>query len=59
MLEEILRNLIHNAFKLTNKGQIDIGYIRLPDSPKIELYVRDTSCGMDRVRLVARFLTVL
>jgi len=47
MLEEILRNLINNAFKFTNKGQINIGYIRVPDSPKIEFYVRDTGCGMD------------
>ena len=45
-LHQILTNLLSNAFKFTDKGSIDIGYIVKNDS--LEFYVKDTGIGVDK-----------
>ena len=43
-LSQIFNNLIGNAIKFTEKGQIEIGYHT--DGKKVEFYVRDTGIGI-------------
>lgn len=43
---QVLNNLIRNAFMYTEKGQITLGYRRLPDN-SLYFYVSDTGCGID------------
>lgn len=53
-LEQIMSNLINNAIKFTESGQIDIGY-RIIGS-EIEFFVRDTGPGIDQADKEAIFI---
>ena len=44
-IEQILTNLLSNAYKFTEKGSIDIGY-EIEDSKNIIFYVKDTGIGL-------------
>ena len=44
-LDTIIRNLVSNAIKFTEKGSITIGAIT--DKGEIKIYVKDTGVGMD------------
>jgi len=57
-LEEILQNLIGNAFKFTPNGRIEIRVRNRPDSDRIEFTVADTGIGIephDMNRIFAAF----
>jgi len=57
-LEEILQNLIGNAFKFTPAGRIEIRVRNRPDSDRIEFTVADTGIGIephDMNRIFAAF----
>lgn len=43
-LEQVITNLIKNALKFTNQGEIEIGYQRIDNI--IRFYVRDTGVGI-------------
>jgi ligand-binding sensor domain-containing protein/signal transduction histidine kinase len=43
-VEQILRNLLHNAFKFTEKGSIELGYASSVND--LIFYVRDTGIGI-------------
>ncbi len=45
-LHQILTNLLSNAFKFTDKGSIEIGYIVKNDN--LQFYVKDTGIGIDK-----------
>ncbi len=44
-IKQVMNNLVKNAFKFTQKGEIEFGYIHR-DSMHIELFVRDTGIGI-------------
>ncbi len=44
-IEQILTNLLSNAYKFTEKGSIDIGY-EIEDSRNIIFHVKDTGIGL-------------
>nr|MDA3821680.1 ATP-binding protein [Bacteroidales bacterium] len=46
-LTQILQNLLNNAIKFTQSGEIVIGY-RVVDDTAIRLFVKDTGVGIDR-----------
>jgi signal transduction histidine kinase len=46
-LEEILQNLIGNAFKFTPQGHIEVRVRNRPDSGRIEFTVADTGIGIE------------
>lgn len=53
----ILTNLIKNAVKYTNEGQIDFGYFKteINDKSYIQYYIKDTGIGIDESRIEAIF----
>jgi len=48
-LEEILQNLIGNAYKYTPQGRIAIGVRNLPERERVEFSVSDTGIGIEDV----------
>ncbi len=44
-IKQVMNNLVKNAFKFTENGEIEFGY-KHRDSVNIELYVRDTGIGI-------------
>jgi signal transduction histidine kinase len=50
-LEEILQNLIGNAFKFTPCGEIEISARDLPDVGRVEFAVRDTGIGIEQAHI--------
>ncbi len=48
-LNKILSNLLENAFKFTNEGHIDFGYVLNTNQPaQLEIYVKDTGVGINK-----------
>ncbi|MBN2681247.1 MAG: hypothetical protein JXR58_01955 [Bacteroidales bacterium] len=45
-LSQVLRNLLDNALKFTNEGEINFGYKLLQQEKQIEFYVRDSGTGI-------------
>ena len=45
-LRQILVNLIGNALKFTDRGNVEFGYINNHDENKIEFFVRDSGIGI-------------
>ncbi len=42
----ILSNLLKNAIKYTDEGQIEFGYKLIPENKELEFYVKDTGIGI-------------
>ena len=47
-LNKVLSNLLENAFKFTNKGNIEFGYYLNESASKIVIYVKDTGIGIHK-----------
>ena len=47
-LRQILINLIDNAFKFTENGFVEFGYLLKEKNTKIEFYIKDTGIGIAR-----------
>ncbi len=43
---QIINNLLSNAFKFTEKGRIEFGYVVNTEANKLELFVKDTGKGI-------------
>jgi signal transduction histidine kinase len=50
-LEEVLQNLIGNAYKFTPQGSIDIGVRDLKEKARVEFVVADTGIGIESASL--------
>jgi len=48
LLRQVLTNIIENAIKFTNKGNIEIGYeiVNDKDKPVFEFYIKDSGIGI-------------
>jgi PAS domain S-box-containing protein len=44
-LKQVFNNLIHNAFKFTEKGYVEIGY-ELPSQSQVRFFIKDTGIGI-------------
>jgi PAS domain S-box-containing protein len=44
-LRQVISNLLHNAIKFTEQGQVDFGYT-ISDKGSVEFFVRDTGIGI-------------
>ncbi len=53
-IRQIITNLVSNAVKFTNEGQIELGY-RLKDNQFLEFYVKDSGIGIEKTKLEAIF----
>jgi PAS domain S-box-containing protein len=47
-LKKVLSNLLENAFKYTNKGNVELGYKM--ESDEIQIYVKDTGIGIPKAK---------
>lgn len=45
-LRQVLVNLLGNALKFTDKGNIEFGYLNKPEENKIQFFVRDSGIGI-------------
>lgn len=45
-LRQVLVNLMGNALKFTDKGNIEFGYLNKPEDNKIQFFVRDSGIGI-------------
>lgn len=50
-IKQILINLIHNAIKFTEKGEINLRVAMIPDEMKLVLDLKDTGIGMDPTQI--------
>ncbi len=53
-IRQIITNLVSNAVKFTNDGQIELGY-HLKDNAFLEFYVKDSGIGIEKTKLKAIF----
>ncbi len=51
---QIMNNLLMNAFRFTTTGEITIGYA-FPDTEHVEIFVRDTGMGISKEHLLTIF----
>lgn len=54
-LKYILQNLIHNAFKFTEKGHVTISARHIPEAKTVEFRVSDTGVGIRKEHLLFIF----
>lgn len=53
-IRQVLSNLLNNAFKYTETGQVELGF-RLIDEETVTIFVNDTGIGISRERLQSIF----
>ena len=57
-LTQVVTNFLNNAGKFTSEGHIRLGYVRLPATREVSIYVEDTGIGIpqeEREMIFARF----